>query len=172
MYIEIQRKKLGNMPISFYFNERNDFVAGRPKGAKNISKKDKIKKTLDDNKKMACFGCNDLKFKKEFYVSYNPVHINGKLPYCMSCIKKMICDESGNVTLDRVKDVLQKNDLPFIYNLWQSALREKGDTFGIYKKNLALNLKDFTWKDSVFLPEADNKPNLWKCKIKLLSLLK
>ena len=148
----------------------------RPKGSgnkKNKNKtqeikqltKDQVDKKIDENKKIACFGCNELKSKKLFYMSYNPLHIHGRLPYCTDCFRSMICDEEGNVTLTKVQETLQKVDLPFIYNLWKSSMEEEGDTLGIFKKNLALSFKHLTWKDSIFLPEAEKQLNYENIKL-------
>lgn len=135
-------------------------MVGKPKSIKSSkTTKEQLAEKADKNKKFACFGCNDLIKKKEFYKSFNKLHTNGILPYCIECIRKMICDDKGNVTLEKVQETLRLNDLPFLYDLWASSMEEFGDTFGNYKKNIALNFKYLTWKDSVFLPESDKKPN-------------
>lgn len=109
---------------------------------------------------LSCACCGKVKKRSEFYISYNPIHTTGLLPYSKECLKKMITDDNGNVTLDRLQKTLQLIDRPFIWDLWRSTLEEKGDSFGIYMKNLALTQnRMLTWKDSIFQPQLDNHIN-------------
>lgn len=144
----------------------------RPKGAKNkkVVKKDikaEMAKTMELKKKVACARCQNLRVKSEFYVSYNnPMHPNGIVPYCKSCLQEIIADKDGNVTTDRVQDALQKIDKAFLYDIWKSSLDEMNNSsldskrkitnvFGIYIKNLQMpQYRELTWKDSIFLPQT------------------
>jgi len=133
--------------------------SGRPKSVKSKNKADVVKKAVNDNKKITCAGCNLIKSKVDFYVSYNPIHHTGRVPYCKKCTKQMISDK-GNVILEKVKNTLQLIDKPFIYDIWKTSIDESGDTFGNYIKNIAMHqFRDFSWKDSIFEPQGDSKLN-------------
>jgi hypothetical protein len=109
---------------------------------------------------LTCAACGVLKKNNMFYISYNPIHTTNRIPYCKACLKKMICDENGNVTLDKLQSTLQLIDRPFICDLWKISLEDKMDTFGCYMKNLCLKQnRQLTWKDSVFKPQLSTELN-------------
>jgi len=109
---------------------------------------------------ITCAACGETKKVSEYYVSYNPIHQTQRIPYCKSCLKNMICDEGGNVQLDKLKETLRLIDKPFIYNIWKTSLEEPGETFGIYMKNIAMvQYRKLGYADSKFLPEVENKLN-------------
>ena len=109
---------------------------------------------------MTCAACGEVQKISNYYVSYNIVHQTGRLPYCKSCLKNMISDDKGNVTLEKLQSTLQLLDRPFIYDLWKISLEDKADTFGSYMKNLCLKQnRPLTWKDSVFKPQLNNELN-------------
>jgi hypothetical protein len=125
---------------------------GRPKGNESQTKK--------NVEKLSCAACTELKKTSEYYVSYNPIHQSGRIPYCKSCLKKMICDSKGNVELDKVKSTLQLIDKPFLYNIWKSSLEDKMDVYGCYMKNLAMiQYRHLGWADSKMLPEVEHQLN-------------
>ena len=121
------------------------------------------KSSVNPQKKVTqitCAACGENKKVSEYYVSYNPIHQTGRISYCKVCLKKMICDESGNVQLDKLKETLKLIDKPFIYNLWKTSLEEPGDSFGNFIKNLAMTqYRKLGYADSRFLPEVDTKLN-------------
>jgi len=128
-----------------------------PRTKKTNSTSIKPKKNVQQ---ITCASCGELKKPSEFYASYNPIHQTSKIPYCKSCLKKMIADDNGNVTLKKVKETLKLIDRPFLYNIWKSALEDKMDTFGIYIKNLQMSqYRKLGWEDSKFLPEIENELN-------------
>lgn len=109
---------------------------------------------------LSCASCGKIKKRRDFYISYNPIHQTGRIPYCKTCLKNMISEENGNVTLEKLQKTLQLIDRPFLYDLWKSALQEKGDCFGVYMKNLCLvQNRLLGWKDSVFQPQTDKQIN-------------
>lgn len=109
---------------------------------------------------LTCASCGVLKNETNFYTSYNPIHSTGRIPYCKSCLKNMISDENGNVTLEKLQSTLQLIDRPFIFDLYKISLEDKMDTFGCYLKNLSLKQnRQLTWKDSVFKPQLNNELN-------------
>jgi hypothetical protein len=110
--------------------------------------------------KISCAACTDLFPLKDYYVSYNPIHQSGRIPYCKKCLKKMISDNLGNVILDKVKNTLQLIDKPFLYDVWKISLEDKADSFGIYMKNIQMiQYRNLGWKDSKMLPEIENQLN-------------
>jgi len=109
---------------------------------------------------ITCAACGDPKKVLDYYVSYNLIHQTGRIPYCKSCLKKMIADENGNVSLEKVKETLRLIDRPFLYNIWKSSLKDSMDTFGTYMKNIAMSqYRKLGWEDSKFLPEIVNELN-------------
>lgn len=109
---------------------------------------------------LTCAACGVLKKNNMFYISYNPIHTTNRIPYCKACLKKMISDENGNVTLEKLQSTLQLIDRPFIFDLYKISLEDKMDTFGCYMKNLSLKQnRELTWKDSVFKPQLNNELN-------------
>ena len=95
-----------------------------------------------------------------YYVSYNLIHSTGRIPYCKSCLRKMISDDNGNVSLDKLQSTLQLIDRPFIFDLWKISLEDKSDSFGSFMKNLCLKQnRELTWKDSVFRPQLNSELN-------------
>lgn len=121
------------------------------------------KKTSTETKKkieLTCAACGKLKQDKDYYVSYNKVHSTGRIPYCKDCLHKMISNSEGMVELDKLHKTLQLIDKPFIYDIWKSSLEEKGDSFGVYLKNLAMvQYRNYGWKDSCFEPQLNNGIN-------------
>lgn len=110
--------------------------------------------------KLTCAACTSLKNERDYYVSYNKIHSSGRIPYCKSCLRNMISDDNGNVTLDKLQSTLQLIDRPFIFDLYKIALEDNQDTFGNYMKNLCLKQnRELTWKDSVFRPQLNNELN-------------
>ena len=124
---------------------------------KNNSTSAKSQKKVTE---ITCAACTEPKKPSEYYISYNPIHQSGRIPYCKFCLRKMIADEKGNVTLDKVKETLRLIDRPFIYSLWKSSLEDKIDTWGCYIKNIQMvQYRILGWADSKFLPEIENELN-------------
>lgn len=111
---------------------------------------------------LTCASCGDLKKSSEYYISYNPIHSTNRIPYCKSCLRKMICDENGIVTLDKLYSTLQLIDRPFLYDIWKSSIENvRGiDPFSDYMKNLQMvQFRNLGWKDSKMLPEIEQQLN-------------
>jgi hypothetical protein len=119
----------------------------------------KPKKNTVNVKEISCGSCGKIKKVKEFYVSYNPIHQTGRIPYCKSCLKNMIVDNYGKISLDKVKDALKLIDKPFIYEIWKTSM-SNDDIFGTYMKNIQLpQYRYLGWKDSIMNPELENELN-------------
>lgn len=103
------------------------------------------------NNTLQCAGqCGKMKRKdKDFYISYNKFHSSGKIPYCKNCLKLMICNDNGSVSMDKLKQTMQLINRPFLYDLWKTSLDGGGDVFGNYMKNLSLqHNRLLTWENS------------------------
>lgn len=116
-----------------------------------------IKTQKIEVKEIVCTMCGKTKKSNKYYQSFNPIHATGRLPYCTQCLKNMCLDSNGNINIEKVKEMLRMIDRPFYYDLFKSSIEQKGDTIGVYMKNLALNHKNDGWKHSVFEPVCNNE---------------
>lgn len=115
-----------------------------------------VKPKTTSNKQLTCAACGEPKNEGEYYVSYNSVHTTGRIPYCKTCLKKMISDDNGIIDINKLKETLRLIGKPFLYDLWQTSVDDNDDTFGVYMKNLALKHNRYLdWKDSMFKPSDD-----------------
>lgn len=110
-------------------------------------------------KEITCTMCGRTQKPSFYYQSFNPLHATGKLPYCSQCLKNMCLDNNKNINIEKVKEMLKMIDRPFYYDLFKSSVEQKGDTIGVYMKNLALNHKNDGWKHSVFEPVCNTLNN-------------
>lgn len=90
-------------------------------------------------------GSNDL---SNFYMATSKIFANGKVPICKDCMREYVYEEDGLPNVERFKEVLRICDYPFLKSIWETSFNEDGDTIGLYFKNVWLNFKDKTWKDS------------------------
>lgn len=115
---------------------------------------------MEVNKKI-CLKCQKEKFtKRDFYVSNSSNHADGRYPICKPCIREnieLIYEPNNPMSKDAietVKNVLLEMNRPFMYSQWLASVEESNKTgkelFGMYLKNIQLNFKDYTWKDSEF----------------------
>jgi hypothetical protein len=101
--------------------------------------------------KKPCTKCEKPKRKNvDFYASLSDLHKDGRYPVCKQCLNNNL--DVNN--MQQVKDTLLQMNKPFLYYCWASSQEEVSktgkDLFGIYLKNLSLNYKSLTWKDSEF----------------------
>jgi hypothetical protein len=104
----------------------------------NVKQKSKDKKH--------CSKCEKDKKLSDFYTSYSPLDVDGKLRLCKLCIQDMV--DLPNI--ESVKNMLRMTDKAFVFHLWESA-STKSSPIGEYFK--LINAKDFrhyTWDDSIF----------------------
>ncbi|MFC8688166.1 hypothetical protein [Brevibacillus porteri] len=111
----------------------------------------KTKNTKLEVPKKTCLSCGKNKKYEQFYLSNSDYHkVDGKHPVCKDCLKKNLDIED----IETVKYVLIELNRPFLADIWESTLAEssarKKEAFGMYIKNVQLNFKDLTWKDSMF----------------------
>lgn len=72
-----------------------------------------------------CSACQKDLTLREFYISYNPLHSDGRTPMCKECITNACYDaEHDEVDLDKLQSVLRQLDKPFISEHWKAALSQ------------------------------------------------
>lgn len=107
--------------------------------------------------KKTCLKCEKEKRTVEFYMSNSTNHSDKKYPVCKSCIKENLKLENplSQEAVESIKNVLLEMNRPFIYSLYISTVEEakknSKEIFGLYLKNIQLNFKECTWKDSEFV---------------------
>lgn len=108
-----------------------------------------------------CVACETKKKLTDFYISYNEMFPNGRVPMCKECMFAKSVDSDGNIDLNNFKEMLRKIDRPYIEKVFNAALQEtehlrlEGVTrsrkiFGTYFKNInSLNqYKKMVYNDS------------------------
>lgn len=106
-----------------------------------------------------CPFCLQPKKRIEFYASSDTNIRTGITRICRECANKMVLDDEGNVSLERIKMVLEYMDKPFLTKLYESTYLEVNDQegqhfgnnlFGTYLKNLngLKQYKGWRWHDS------------------------
>lgn len=98
-------------------------------------------------KKKRCATCEKDKVLTAFYSTTSKLFPDGKVPICKNCISEQIDNED----ISSVKRILRQIDKPYIQMLWDSASNSKGDTFGVYMKNInsLQQYKGLTYDDSI-----------------------
>jgi hypothetical protein len=118
-------------------------------------KKNKIKKE--------CLKCLKEKDTGQFYKSNSTLYSDGLFPVCKLCLKKELKleDPYSKEAIESLKIILQQMNRPFLSDLWITSIEESRQTgkevFGMYWKNLQLNFKDYTWRESVFDFSSEKK---------------
>lgn len=99
-----------------------------------------------------CMACGKEHTKSKFYVSRNKLHSNKVLPICKDAIKQYVYVNKDVVSESRLQSILRQMDLPFIDNVFKSAVENEKETVGIYfsQINSLSQYDSLTWKDSVF----------------------
>jgi hypothetical protein len=108
--------------------------------------------------KKKCLTCQIEKTLDKYYLSNNEFHkSDNRFPVCKICIGKQIDYEN----IETVYDILTQMNRPFLAATWNSSIIETNktnkDLFGTYYKNVILNYKELTWKNSQF--EKSTKEN-------------
>ena len=115
------------------------------------------KGTKKETQKKICLACPPEENKNvhplgDFYLSKNPMHKDGKLPWCKNCIKRLSLNQSGEIDEEKFKSVLRQIDRPYYKDVLQSGIRQYKkehsyiededikyhgeDIIGLYFKNL------------------------------------
>lgn len=100
--------------------------------------------------KKTCLKCEKSKYMTDFFLSNSDLHSDSRYPVCKVCLKQNLDVED----VKSVQDLLMQMNRPFLMDSWISSIEESQRTnkepFGMYLKNVNLNFKTYTWKDSVF----------------------
>lgn len=115
------------------------------------------KGTKKGNTNKICLACPPEENKNihplgDFYLSKNPMHKDGKLPWCKNCIKQESLNKLGEIDEEKFKSVLRQIDRPYYKDVLQSAVKQYKkehsyiedndikyhgeDIIGLYFKNL------------------------------------
>ncbi|MEM5592758.1 hypothetical protein AAHH67_15315 [Niallia circulans] len=100
-----------------------------------------------------CSCCGKNKSSDNYYASHSYISkYYKKLPICKECIWDYVVTEDNDYEIDKMKDILQMIDKPFISSLLEASVNEasKGNknVFKIYMKNLGLSqYRDLRSKD-------------------------
>ena len=124
-----------------------------------------------------CISCPDGKSKatSAFYRSTNPMHADGLLPICKTCIKKACYDPVlDEINVDAFKNILRQCDRPFIPTVYNGSVVEyetmrelqpqkdidKSIILSSYfrKLNSLHQYKGKTWNDS-YIDQKDKNTN-------------
>lgn len=112
----------------------------KPKIAKKVR--------LDSSDILNCMTCGRYKAAKEFYISYNPKHESGYLPYCKTCLQSMCSDFDGTPNRTALIKLLRTIDRPFVQKSWEEALKTKNVIGNYFKAINASGKAKTTWADS------------------------
>lgn len=112
-----------------------------------------------------CWACppdDNMHLLKDFYLSKNPMHSDGKVPWCKNCIQTLSVNQTGEIDEDKFKSVLRQIDKPYYKDVLQSAIKQftkehsyvreedvkyyGKDIIGLYFKNLN-TLRQITHKN-------------------------
>ena len=118
--------------------------------------------TAKQIKKKYCSACQQEKRDGLFYVSYNPLHSDGRMPICKECIRNACYDDDGEFNIDNLYSILRQLDRPFLQDIWESSVNEVCKNLGTqevsydpiigkYIKNISIQQhRSKTWADSCF----------------------
>lgn len=107
-----------------------------------------------------CLNCQKNISPRNFYVSYNPMHKDKKIPYCKKCIRELSLNKNGTVNMEKFQSVLRQIDRPFLYDMFDVSVKSDSDTIGTYFKNIAMKqYRNWCWNDSLF-----DSPQNEECK--------
>lgn len=113
-------------------------------------------------KKKYCSACQKEKRYDEFYISYNPLHSDKKMPICKECIRSACYNSDGEFDIDNLYSILRQLDRPFLRDIWDSTVNEVRKNNGIqevsydsiigkYIKNISMQQhRAKTWENSCF----------------------
>lgn len=120
---------------------------------------------VTDREYIYCNGCDKDVSVKNFYKS-NGTTESGYIPYCKDCCYKYSLDNNGKFNIEKFKEMLQKIDKPFLYDMWdkceqkflEGKLRTYKSTIGNYIKNIAMwQYRDLKYRHSIFEPVKKEK---------------
>jgi hypothetical protein len=116
------------------------------------------------SEKKVCNECKRSISPLQFYNSNSSLFSDGKVPFCKSCLKKMMPEDD----IDAVKKILRQIDKPFLIEIWKTAEASTNNTIGEYFRaiNSLHQYRDLTWEDSI---HYDNDNSIVENEIKKAS---
>lgn len=78
-------------------------------------------------KKKICLACDPAHAEHllgEFYISKNPMHKDGKVPWCKTCIVKYSLDDEGRISEEKFVNVLRQLDKPYYKDILESSINQ------------------------------------------------
>lgn len=117
------------------------------------------KKEKSEPIRKKCLKCEkERPTNRDFYLSNSENHSDHRYPICKQCLKESLnFDEKDGMSddsIDAIQKVLLEMNRPFLFSLWASSVEESErtnkDLLGLYMKNVMLNFKTYTWKQSEF----------------------
>lgn len=113
-------------------------------------------------KKKVCSACQKEKRLGEFYISYNVLHKDMRIPMCKKCMRDACFNSDGEFEIENLKSLLRQLDKPFIQSIWESSENEvkknaaKSEeisydaVIGKYMKNISIQqFRRYTWEDGL-----------------------
>lgn len=98
-----------------------------------------------------CSTCNEEKSSTYFYKIFDKTVLSGKFLVCKDCIKN-ICTVDDEISTEKLKDILQKMDRPFIQDIFEKKLEEDSDPIGTYFSTLSFpKFNKLKWNDSNYI---------------------
>ena len=109
-----------------------------------------------------CTGCDKEKKPTEFYKSYGATK-SGLLPFCKKCCKEYSLNENKEFDVNKFKEMLQKIDRPFLYDILSNNLernKKVEGAIGKYFKDIGMvQYRELKYKDSIFQSKSEEKKN-------------
>jgi len=84
----------------------------------------KQKKETPKKKCLACPSENAEQSIRNFYISKNPMHQDGFLPWCKECVKRNSLNSNGEIDETKLKNVLQQVNKPYYKDILQSSINQ------------------------------------------------
>jgi hypothetical protein len=111
----------------------------------------KEKKKTSNQGQLTCLKCDKpRRMDTNFYLSSSSNYPKGRYPICKKCLLNGL--DTSNV--DQVQNLLLEMNKPYIHTIWVSSVEEGKSIdrhpFGLYIKNVNLNFRNYTWRDSQF----------------------
>ena len=96
----------------------------RKSGSSNTAKTKVVKKV--------CSACGKEKsITRDFFVSYNSLHSDGRIPMCKDCIRNACYNDDGEFEIESFQSLLRQLDKPFIQKLWNKSVTEVKEKYWI-----------------------------------------
>ena len=152
-----------------------------PRAMGGTKKKSMVTKEEATVEKFLCYCCGNEKKRSEFYKSSDPFNSVGVVPYCKECLEMIARNynhntkQFGDVTKQTLMLALERVDLPYLENLWESSYNEvhdpslrqpKTNVWAAYIKNVKMpQYNGMRWKDGDLFKEGTSISNDTEDKI-------